>query len=94
MTRESKQHLLDAFDAREAIQSGRTVIFDRPPHGGKSAGGAIECDVCGKTMETEQADFNVAINIMRRNGWNARKIGKDWLHGCDRCGSPTGKELF
>jgi hypothetical protein len=54
----------------------------------------FECNICGSTLTTDQADFNVAITIMKRNGWNARKIGKDWVHGCDRCGDPVRGELF
>lgn len=54
----------------------------------------FNCDVCGKTLETDQADFSVAINIMKRAGWNARKIGKDWVHGCDGCGDPVRGELL
>ncbi len=47
------------------------------------------CDVCGKTLKTEQADFGVAINLMKRAGWSARKVGQDWVHGCDGCGDPV-----
>lgn len=54
----------------------------------------FECDVCGKVLETDQADFGVAINMMKRQGWTTRKLGKDWLHGCDHCGNPAGKELL
>lgn len=54
----------------------------------------FECDSCGQSLETEQADFNTAINMMRRAGWTARKHGKDWVHGCDGCGNPAGKELL
>lgn len=54
----------------------------------------FSCDVCGQVLETEQADFGVAINMMKRQRWNARKIGQDWIHGCDSCGNPARGELF
>jgi len=49
----------------------------------------FECDVCGKVLETDQADFDVARNMMRRERWNARKIAGEWLHACEKCGVPT-----
>ncbi len=52
------------------------------------------CDICGKTLETDQADFNTAINMMKREGWQARKIGKDWVHGCNGCGNPVRGEML
>ena len=54
----------------------------------------FECDSCGKVLQTDQADFGVARNMLRREGWSVRKIGSDWVHGCDKCGNPAGKELF
>ncbi len=54
----------------------------------------FECDVCGSVLETYQADFDVARNMLRRQGWTARKVGKDWIHGCAKCGNPAGKELL
>ena len=53
----------------------------------------FECDVCGKVLETDQADFGVAQTMMKRKGWQARKIGSDWVHGCDTCGNPVKGEL-
>ncbi len=54
----------------------------------------FECNLCPRVLETDQADFDTAINIMRRAGWTARKAGRDWIHGCDKCANPAGKELF
>ncbi len=34
------------------------------------------------------------MDNLRREGWSVRKIGSDWVHGCDKCGNPAGKELF
>jgi hypothetical protein len=48
----------------------------------------FECDNCSAVLETDQADFDVARNIMRREGWHARKIGDVWQHGCASCGVP------
>lgn len=54
----------------------------------------FKCNVCGKTLETGQADFNTAINIMKRQGWKARKIGADWVHCCAGCGMPGERAQF
>ena len=48
----------------------------------------FECDNCGAALETDQADFDVARSILRREGWRARKIGDVWQHGCASCGVP------
>lgn len=48
----------------------------------------VECDACGATLETETKDFDEARACMQRNEWRVRKIGRDWIHGCPRCGVP------
>lgn len=30
-----------------------------------------------------------AMLTMKREGWKARKIAGEWLHGCARCGVPA-----
>jgi hypothetical protein len=45
----------------------------------------FECDECGATLETEQADFQSAWNMAKREGWRTRKIGEDWVHKCPEC---------
>ena len=45
----------------------------------------FECDSCDEVLETEQADFNSAWNLAKREGWRARKIGADWCHECPHC---------
>lgn len=37
----------------------------------------VECDSC-----------NEALASMKREGWKARKIADEWLHGCPRHGVP------
>lgn len=47
-----------------------------------------ECDSCGDTLETEAREFPEADEIRRSNDWKVRKIGRDWIHGCPKCGVP------
>ena len=48
----------------------------------------VECDSCPEVLLTHTADFEEARAIMRRDGWKVRQIGKEWLHGCPKCGVP------
>lgn len=48
----------------------------------------VECDTCGATLDTETKDFDEARACMQREEWKVRKIGRDWIHGCPRCGVP------
>ena len=48
----------------------------------------IECDSCDEILETETSDFGSALNLMKREGWRARKIGEDWCHFCSKCEVP------
>lgn len=52
-------------------------------------GGAVVfiCDTCEATLETHTDEFEDANNIRKREGWKAEKIGKDWVHGCQDCGT-------
>lgn len=45
----------------------------------------FECDACGETFETNQADFNTGFGMIKRAGWRARKIKDVWSHYCDCC---------
>lgn len=49
----------------------------------------VECDSCGKVLETETPDFAEAREMMKREEWKVRKIGSEWLHGCPECGVPA-----
>jgi hypothetical protein len=54
----------------------------------------FECNVCGQSLEPDTADFNEAKRTLDDNGWRARKIGSDWLHGCDKCGDPAAERAI
>jgi uncharacterized C2H2 Zn-finger protein len=45
----------------------------------------FECDSCSEILTTNQADFNSAWNMAKREGWTASKIGSEWVHACPRC---------
>lgn len=52
-------------------------------------GGKIvwECDSCDATFEWDDPDdFQGGWNSAKRDGWRAKKIGDEWVHGCPRCG--------
>jgi hypothetical protein len=48
----------------------------------------FECDSCDEVLDTETGDFDDARAMMQREGWKARKIAGEWLHGCPHCGVP------
>jgi hypothetical protein len=48
----------------------------------------IECDSCPEVLDTETKDFNEARTMMKREGWEARKIADEWVHACGKCGYP------
>jgi hypothetical protein len=45
----------------------------------------FECDSCNHVLETETSDFDEALMILRREEWDARKIGAQWIHTCPEC---------
>lgn len=48
----------------------------------------IECDSCAEVFEgREGEDFKATWAAAREEGWKARQIGSDWVHGCARCGT-------
>jgi hypothetical protein len=50
----------------------------------------IGCDSCDETFIGESGeDFDTVWAAAKREGWSARKIAKEWLHGCPDCGVPT-----
>lgn len=50
----------------------------------------IECDSCKETFAGEKGEeFDVVWAAAKRDGWTVRKIAKEWLHGCAKCGVPT-----
>lgn len=49
----------------------------------------VECDSCSEVLDTETKDFDEAREVMKREGWKVRKVGREYLHGCPRCGVPA-----
>ena len=47
----------------------------------------IECDSCSEVFAgAEKEEFAATWSRAKREGWTARKIGDEWVHGCPRCG--------
>lgn len=49
----------------------------------------VECDSCPEVLLTHVPEFEDARKVMQRNNWKVRRIGKDWIHGCPKCGVPS-----
>lgn len=49
----------------------------------------VECDSCDEVLDTETKDFDEARLTMRREGWKVRKTGREYIHGCPKCGVPA-----
>jgi hypothetical protein len=47
----------------------------------------FECDTCGESLDSETGSFDSAMNLFRREGWKARKVGDVWTHKCEACQS-------
>ena len=45
----------------------------------------FECDQCGEEIHTDEADFQTALNVMKAEGWQSKKVGADWEHICPNC---------
>jgi hypothetical protein len=45
----------------------------------------FECDSCNEVLETETSNFVEALTILKREEWDARKIGAQWIHTCPEC---------
>lgn len=47
----------------------------------------IECDSCDEQFKGhDHEEFAVVWAAAKREGWKARKVASEWLHGCPRCG--------
>lgn len=47
----------------------------------------IECDSCEEVFEGEPGEeFAVVWKAAKDDGWRTKKIGDEWVHGCERCG--------
>lgn len=47
----------------------------------------IECDSCDATEESEKGEqFEPFWSRLKNEGWKAKRIGNDWVHGCPKCG--------
>ena len=44
-----------------------------------------QCDFCPDTVETEEHDFQSAIDEIKRQGWKVFKRGGEWFHKCVDC---------
>lgn len=48
----------------------------------------LECDSCDEIFEGEIGDeWSTVWPQAQRDGRKSRKIGKEWVHSCQRCGS-------
>lgn len=47
----------------------------------------FECDGCYASLNTEERDFQTALDVMRNEGWRSTRDGPDeqWKHYCPRC---------
>lgn len=52
----------------------------------------FECDGCGEVLETDTADFGSALNMLKREGWRARKFDNVWQHYCGACEMPRAED--
>lgn len=43
------------------------------------------CNNCGDKLPTQEDHFPAALEVLKKEGWIARKSGKDWEHYCDCC---------
>jgi hypothetical protein len=47
----------------------------------------IECDRCETQFTLDSPDYELTWAAAKRDGWEAKKIGKDWVNGCPNCGA-------
>lgn len=48
------------------------------------------CDSCDETFKGAKGDnFDAVWGKAKGEGWLARKVANEWLHGCPQCGVPT-----
>lgn len=47
-----------------------------------------ECDSCDALFESDEGEeFKSAWTRAKMEGWVAKRIGEEWVHGCPRCGA-------
>ncbi len=65
----------------EGAKVAEACMIDR--QGGKIV---VECDSCDETIDGPEDDGWEALwSRAKAEGWKARKIGHDWVHGCPEC---------
>jgi len=50
----------------------------------------FECDGCSEIFESETADFELALGILKEAEWQMRMIKGEWCHYCPTCPAPQG----
>lgn len=45
----------------------------------------FECDKCDEEYTLDDGDFDLTYQAAKRDGWETKKFGRDWLHACPRC---------
>lgn len=43
------------------------------------------CDSCGTALDTGRSVFTAALDMMKAQGWRARREGDSWKHECEDC---------
>jgi hypothetical protein len=43
------------------------------------------CDWCTNQLETDEEDWNEALQVKRSEGWGSRKDGDQWIDVCEQC---------
>jgi hypothetical protein len=48
----------------------------------------FECDAkrCAEVCVTPCVDFDSALEVLKEDGWEYRKVGKEWQHFCPEHG--------
>ena len=47
----------------------------------------LECDSCPEIFEGKDGEeWGELWSRAKSEGWKTRKIGHDWVHGCQNCG--------
>lgn len=47
------------------------------------------CDKCSEYIETEESEWSVAWGMARRDGWQALRVGAEYIHYCPSCTKKT-----
>lgn len=45
----------------------------------------FECDGCGDQYATMENDFRDALDKIKSEDWQVRRIGSEWMHVCPDC---------